>query len=125
MLVPSRYVSGPNGRVPAYYSYLTQKFCTFDFAALDSAMAQISAGDPVKSRYSVHLLRCEVIEYDTPLSKYYSSINGSLDQFSIRVDQPVFSNVGGGIGILGSYYRNWVYFELDISYVKSFGYQYR
>lgn len=125
VLVPSRYVSGPNGYVPAYPSYSTHKFCLFDLSAIDSTMAQISAGDPDKSKYLVHAAMFEVMEYDTPLSKYFSSVSGSLDQFSIRVDQMVYSNVGGGIGVVGSYFKSWRQFDFNVSYVKSFGYQYR
>jgi hypothetical protein len=125
VLVPSHFVSGTDGSLPAYPSYTTQKFCTFEFPMFDWAMAQISADDPNKNRYSVHKALFEVIEYDTPLSKYYSSVNGSLDQFSIRVDQMVYSNISGGIGIFGSYIKSQVEIDLDISYVKSFGYRYR
>jgi hypothetical protein len=125
IIVPMKYVAGPNGSEPAYPSYTTDTHCEFDLAAIDSAMAHISAGDPQKGNYGVHTAWFELIEYDLPLSKYYSSVNGSLDQFSIRVDQLVYSNIGGGIGILGSYFRDRAQFFMDLTYVKSFGYQYR
>ena len=123
--VPSRFISTPGGTIPYYPSLTTQKQCTFEFAALDSAMAQISAGDSVKSLYAVHSATLEVIEYDTPLSKYFSSINGSLDQYSIRTDESVYSNVSGGIGIVGTYTTNWVTYFFDQRYVQRFGYRYR
>lgn len=124
-LVPARYVLSGNGPIPVYHSYSTDKSCSFEFYAIDSVMAQISVGDPNKSNYGMHAALLEVIEYDLPLSKYFSSINGSLDQFSIRTDQMVFSNVGGGIGILGSFYINKMQFDIDPRYVLSYGYRYR
>ena len=123
--VPLRYVSGSNGPIPVYPSYSTNKSCSFEFSAIDSAMAQLSAGDPDKGNYGVHAAVLEVIEYDLPLSKYFSSVNGSLDQFSIRTDQVVFSNVGGGIGIMGSFVVHRVQYDFDARYVLSCGYRYR
>jgi hypothetical protein len=123
--VPLKYVAGKNGPTPVFPSYTMETSVTFDFPAIDSAMASISAGDPDKSKYGVHTAWIVLMEYDTPLSKYYSSVNGSLDQFSIRVDQLVYSNVGGGIGIFGTYYVNQAQFFLDAGYVRSFGYKYR
>ena len=123
--VPSQYVSSPSGTLAIYPTISTQRQCAFEFAALDSAMAQISAGDPDKSKYGMHSVKLEVIEYDLPLSRYFSSINGSLDQFSIRTEQGVYSNVGGGIGILGSSITQWGEYFIDERYVHFFGYRYR
>jgi hypothetical protein len=125
VVVPQRYIAGTNGSTPLYPSYTMETSLTFEFAAIDSAMASISAGDPDKGRYGVHTVRIVVMEYDTPLSKYYSSVHGSLDQFSIRVDQPVYSNIGGGIGIFGTFYINRAQYLFDQTYVTSFGYKYR
>jgi hypothetical protein len=113
------------GNKPIYPSSTFENFCTFDFEAIDWAMAQLSDADAQKGDFGVHSMQFEVLEYDAALSKYYSSVNGSLDQFSIRIDQPIYSNVGGGIGIFGSSYDNRYTFDLDFSFVKSFGYRYR
>jgi hypothetical protein len=123
--VPQKYMAGMNGPTALYPSYTMETSLAFDFAAIDSAMANISAGDPQKYKYGVHAASFVLMEYDTPLSKYYSSVHGSLDQFSIRVDQLVYSNIGGGIGIFGTYFVNQAQFFLDFGYVRSFGYNYR
>jgi hypothetical protein len=123
--VPLKFVSSSGGIIPVYSSISSQEQCSFEFAALDSAMANIAAGDLDKSKYGVHYAELDVIEYDLPLSKYYSSINGSLDQYSIRTEQSVYSNVGGGIGILGSYLIHWMTFDFDERYVHRFGYRFR
>jgi hypothetical protein len=123
--VPLQYITSSGVRVPIYPSISSRKQCSFEFDALDSAMALISAGEPNKNLYGVHSAKLEVLEYDLPLSKYYSSINGSLDQYSIRTDQSVYSNVGGGIGILGSSILQWKEFTFDERYVARFGYRFR
>lgn len=122
IVVPMTLGGGTN---PIYPSSTFETSCSFDFDAIDWAMAQISGGDPQKKNYGAHSVMFEVLEYDAALSKYYSSVNGSLDQFSIRIDQPVYSNVGGGIGIFGSSYNNRNTIDLDYGYVTSFGYRYR
>lgn len=123
--VPMTYIRRTSGSEAVYPTYTTKTSCSFDFAAIDSAMAGISAGDPVKSAYGVNQAIWEVREYDSPLSKYFSSISGSLDEFSIRVNQSIFSNIGGGVGIFGSYFTNRAYLDIDPSYVRSFGYKYK
>ncbi len=45
----------------------------------------------------------ELIQTDEHLYKYYSVVNGFQDQFSIRVDQPNYTNVAGGLGVFGSF----------------------
>jgi hypothetical protein len=125
VIVPSKYVSSQGNMIPVYPSLSSEKQCSFEFAALDSAMASISAGDSAKAQYGLHSARLQVIEYDLPLSKYFSSINGSLDQFSIRTEQSVYSNVGGGIGILGSCLTQWIEYSFDQRYVQRFGYRFR
>ena len=123
--VPSQYASSPSGPIPIYPSVTTQKQCSFEFAAIDSAMAQISAGDSNKANYGLHSATLSVLEYDLPLSKYFSSINGSLDQFSVRTEESVYSNVSGGIGILGSSITQVWEFTFDARYVGFFGYRFR
>jgi hypothetical protein len=123
--VPMKYVNSGGGLIPVFPVMNTATSCAFEFPALDSAMAQISGSDPNKAIYGAHIATLAIIEYDTPLTKYFSSINGSLDQYSIRTDESVYSNVNGGIGIVGSYVLYRVNFFLDERYVADFGYRYR
>lgn len=123
--VPLNYIPSSRGIIPVYPAMTTAMSCSFEFPALDSAMAQISGNDPNKLSYGTHMALLEIIEYDTPLTKYFSSINGSLDQYSIRTDESVYSNIDGGIGIVGSYVVYKAYFHLDERYVAYFGYRYR
>jgi hypothetical protein len=119
--VPMTFVNGE----AVYPTFLFGTRCSFDFAAIDTALAQISAGDPEKKNYKVRGAIFEVMEFDDPLSKYYSSINGALDPFSIRIDNPVFSNIVGGIGIFGSSLNNQYKCDMDTALVSPFGYRTR
>lgn len=121
--VPFRYIQRENGMEAVYPSYVWEKSCSFDFAAIDSAMARISAGEPNKDKYIVTGVTFSVVEYDFALSRYFSSTNGYLDQYSVRLDETVFSNVHGGIGLFGSTNTTSITYEFQKSYVLSFGYR--
>jgi len=45
----------------------------------------------------------ELVQTDEHLYKYFSVVNGFQDKFSIRVDQPNYSNIKGGLGVFGSF----------------------
>lgn len=45
----------------------------------------------------------ELVQTDEHLYKYYSVVNGFQDQFSIRVDQPNYTNIQRGLGVFGSF----------------------
>lgn len=117
--VPLRYIDNK----PYYPDYSVEQKVTFDFDAIDSAMAAISAGDPVKENYHINNFIFELIEFDSPLSHYYSSINGYLDNYSVRLDETVFSNINGGIGIFGSTHYIMRMFYISPGYAQKFGYK--
>jgi hypothetical protein len=66
--------------------------------------------------------RFELLSFDEHLSNYYSSTHGYLDEFSIRLDETVYSNIEGGMGIFGSYYKSERLFPIYASYIASYGF---
>jgi hypothetical protein len=46
---------------------------------------------------------CYLVQTDQALYVGYNIANGFRDAFSIRMDQPDFSNIKGGLGLFGSY----------------------
>lgn len=44
-----------------------------------------------------------LVEVDNALYNYYSVANGFQDNFSIRTDQPDYTNINGGVGVFGSF----------------------
>lgn len=61
-----------------------------------------------------------MIEMDRALSNYYESIHGSADSYSISLDQPVYSNISGGLGIFGSKRTISKWWNLDPNYIARF-----
>jgi|GEM_PF-1268743 hypothetical protein len=123
--VPMKYLN-INGKQEAVYpSYQRDTLCSFDFAAIDTAMAQIAGNDVEKSNYWIKSFSIGVVEFDAPLSNYYSSLYGYTDRFSIVVDESVYTNVTGGIGVVGSS-RQTSLLDLPFknAYIELFGYSY-
>ncbi|MCL5029546.1 MAG: DUF4249 domain-containing protein [Bacteroidetes bacterium] len=121
--VPFTFVKKQDQMMPVYPTFTTGSSISFDYSAIDSAMVQISQGDNNKQRYAVYSIQFQWIEMDLALSRYFESINGSIDQYSISLDQSIYSNVKGGLGIFGSKRTEIIKWWLDSTYVRSFGYQ--
>ena len=121
--VPLKYIQSAQGSLPVYPGITYDTVERFEFDALDRTMAQISENDPDKQRYKVLGFDLTLVEYDIHASRYYSSINGALDEFSIRLDETTYSNVSGGIGIVGSAVTNTTSFSINSRYAQSFGYR--
>jgi hypothetical protein len=47
--------------------------------------------------------KCYLVQTDQSLYYYYNIANGFRDSYSIRMDQPDYSNIEGGLGVFGSY----------------------
>lgn len=120
--VPMRYVMRDQTPIPVYPTYQTEKQCIFEFDAMDAAMRNLSAGDPVKQNYKIWGFSFSVLEYDYALSRYYSSTNGYLDQFSLRLDESIYSNINGGLGVFGSCVRASQLYQIHGLYAEKFGY---
>jgi hypothetical protein len=121
--IPLRYIIRDGKTVPVYPSFTRNLKLDYAFSALETAIASISEGDSVKSRYKIGMLAFTLVEYDVNLSNYYSSSHGYLDEYSIRVDETTYSNINGGIGIFGSYYTSKLLYEMKPQFIRSFGYQ--
>lgn len=120
--VPVKY-SKENGRsVPRYPVITSENSVTFELAAIDSVMEQISAGNPQKGQYKIAFMRMEVYVMDNFLSSYYATSHGYLDDYSVRLDQADFTNIQGGLGIFASYYKQGIGLIIEKKYIQKFGY---
>ena len=54
-----------------------------------------------------------VMQADPNFFKYYSVTNGFQDSVSIRLDQPLYSNISGGTGLFGGYMVDTLSFQYD------------
>ena len=121
--VPTEYVQENGKWVPVYPDYTWNDYISYSFDAIDSAMVNLSAGNPDKQRFRIISAGFVVLTYDIHLSRYYASRRGSLDEYSIRTDQFVYSNIEGGLGVFGSRSTSSFDYEIDPRYALSFGYR--
>ena len=122
--IPMKYINQNGSLKPVYPTYTAGNSISYDFDAIDSAMAQISAGDPNKENYKINSIIFQVIEFDRELSYYFASTHGYIDNFSLRLDETIYSNIDGGIGIIGSTVFSRISYTVKPSYISLFGYRY-
>ncbi len=120
--IPTQYARNGDAWVAVYPGWITTKSLAYRFEAIDTTLAWISAGDPEKSRYRVSGFTFELTEFDFPLSRYYASVNGYLDPYSIRLDETNYTNIAGGLGVFGSAYVSSSVYPIDQHYATTFGY---
>ncbi|MCL5029537.1 MAG: DUF4249 domain-containing protein [Bacteroidetes bacterium] len=116
--VPCTYINRNGHSEPVYPSPINGSSISYDYSAIDSAMAQVSHVENFD--YYTGYIIFQMIEMDRALSNYYESIHGSADSYSISLDQPVYSNISGGLGIFGSKRTISKWWNLDPNYIARF-----
>jgi hypothetical protein len=114
--VTSKFVN-----VEPSYNYSTMEF----FDILNTKMKEISGNDPNKQNYIIEKAAFSIFAIDPILSKYYSQYYSYSQKFSFKLYPPDYSNIKGGKGIFGMFYKFSKPVNIDSMYVHSFGYQYK
>jgi hypothetical protein len=121
-------------RVPLYYaSTLGNKpifpeiqkdinYVVYDTAAIRKSLDDISLNDPQKSNYIIEKAVLRILLLDENLAAYYSAQKTFLDEFSIRINQPDFTNITGGVGVFGVYTVKSQDLYFYDNYIQSLGY---
>jgi hypothetical protein len=78
--------------------WVTAHFPMTVYSAFFSAIVNKYGTDGYKMVTATYMLT----QVETNLYKYYNLANGFQDEFSIRTDQPDFSNIQGGFGVFGA-----------------------
>ncbi len=121
-VVPIKYEFANNIYKPIYPIPSRTPAVAFPNEVMDITMEQISAGDPDKENYRIKNAIIEIAVLDDHLSNYYSSTQGFLDKYTVRVDESDYTNIEGGFGIFGSYFQKKLLATFAAGYVRSFGY---
>ncbi len=120
--VPIKIKNDDNKISPEFPGPFRSGRIVFHNEGLIYAMEKISQNDPNKSNYIIYGAKIELLVFDRNLSIYYSNSKGYLDDYTIRVDQTDFTNINGGFGIFGSYFKQVRGIRIDREFIKSFGY---
>ncbi|GJQ20448.1 MAG: hypothetical protein HBSIN02_08030 [Bacteroidia bacterium] len=57
-----------------------------------------------------------LVQADEHLYKYYSLVGGFRDEFSIRVDEPNYTNIRGGLGVFGAVSADTIFVGLPMTF---------
>ncbi|MCL5028099.1 MAG: DUF4249 domain-containing protein [Bacteroidetes bacterium] len=118
--VPLYYDNGNS--TPIYPAQTKVTFFTIDLATINRALNEIPEGNNDKLQYTIANIDVQMIVYDENLTTYYSSIQTGVDAFTVRLDQPDYSDITGGFGIFGSFVRTDFYIKFTAEYLKALGY---
>lgn len=120
--IPITY-NNENGKwIPEYPSVTNSNTIRFEMTSLDSAFKQISEGDNDKAHYKILGAVLSLLVFDEELSRYYSTTNGFLDDYTVRLDETDYTNIEGGFGIFASYIKSQTGAIFNETFIKSFGY---
>lgn len=123
--VPTRYIENNPNKPPIYPEISVGKnSISFDTLAIGIALREISNDDPQKKNYKIEKALFRLLILDKNLAAYYSMQKTFLDEFSVRVNQPDFTNIEGGLGVFGIYAVKKSEIQIDASYINKFGYLY-
>lgn len=118
VILPVRF----DGNTPVYPSPTKNSGITFQWSAFEQTIKAISENVQDKSKIIIYGVTVELLIFDESLSKYYSNLNGYMDDFTIRVDQNDYTNIDGGFGIFGSFIKQQSGMKIESDYIHSLGY---
>jgi hypothetical protein len=109
--------------VPNYPVLIHRTELVFSMDAVNRAMEEIAGGDPEKKKYSISHAVFSLMVLDENLTAYYMSLQSNLDGFTVILDEPEFTNIDGGLGVFGSFFKRTHRMSFDPKYVEKFGYK--
>ncbi len=119
--IPVTYNITGNSKTPVYPGISQGSIIEYQKNMIDDYMLKVSEGDD-KINYQFYDLEFDVLIFDQFLAGYISTTNGFLDNLSIRLDEPNYTNINGGLGIFGAYIYNNITVYLTSDYLTSLGY---
>jgi hypothetical protein len=120
--IPQQFLSVSGSEIPAYPQPTYEQSCGFEFAAIDSVFARLGREEGEYLQLAIQSMRFSVVTFDVHLGRFYTSVHGTLDPYSIRIDQTLYSNINGGIGIFGTYVESTLEIDVDQQYIESCGF---
>jgi hypothetical protein len=120
--VPLMYTTQNGSSVPVYPSHTKNNYFKIDVATITTALNEIAASKDDKANYNISNIDVQLIVYDDNLTTYYSSLQNSVDDFTVQVDAADYSNIQGGYGIFGSFSRTDFYIKLSSAFLSNLGY---
>jgi hypothetical protein len=110
--------------IPVSVKFSFENNCMTNLETINKTMQEISGDDPDKGNYIINKVLFSVVSFDPDLTKFYSAYSTYTENFTVKLRQTDYTNIAGGKGIFGAYYKFSQSLVVDGSYIKSYGYQY-
>jgi hypothetical protein len=120
--VPMMYYLENGNSTPFYPSPTTNPYLYIEVETINKFLNEFPTEGFSKKDYSIISITLELIVFDEYLSKYYSSVRQGIDGFTVKLDNPDYSNIKGGFGVFGSYIKTSYELKFVPSYLSSLGY---
>jgi len=121
--IPVSYFRVGDAYLPNYPIVTSDNTLTYEMDAINRAMSEISDGDSVKTNFSIIDANFELLLLDNNLAPYYTTIQTFLDGYTVILDQQDYSNINGGYGVFGSFFKRVLHLSFSSDYVLNFGYR--
>jgi hypothetical protein len=120
--VPLYYITENGSQTPVYPAQTKVTYINLDTSVINKALNEIPQDGLDKSYYTIANINVQMLVYDENLSTYFSSLQESVDAYTVLLDIPDYSNIDGGYGLFASYVRTDFYIKFTASYLSSLGY---
>ena len=121
--IPVSYFRNGNQYLPDFPIVSSDNTLSYEMEAVNRAMNEISQGDPDKFNYTIIDAEFQLLLLDDNLAPYYLTIQTFLDGFTVILDQQDYSNINGGFGVFGSFFKRVLHLSFSQDYVIGFGYR--
>ena len=121
--IPIDYLSKGDSLIPVYPTVSNKKSQVFNQEYIDRAFSNISAHEEDKYKFKILKGIFEVYVMEENLARYISSSNTFENSFSVKVYEPIVSNINGGLGVFGGYKKLTLPVDIFDGYIHSFGYR--
>jgi hypothetical protein len=113
-------ISGSSSDVITYSNLGTANSRTIPFDNFIYALTSISPGMDQKIKVNKGYVLIYSLEEN--MYNYYVSVNGFNDPYSIRLDQPFYSNISQGYGLFGSVVLDSARYVIPFGFLEPFDY---
>ncbi|MBZ0200304.1 MAG: DUF4249 family protein, partial [Ignavibacteriaceae bacterium] len=123
ILVPFSYFQSGNDLIPQYPPLSAYKSITYNMDAINGVMDLI--GRDIEDKTTIYIKEAyfELLILDEHLAPYYQTVESFLDGFTVLLDQVDYTNINGGRGVFGSFFKRKLRLSFDPEYVHSFSYR--
>jgi hypothetical protein len=111
----------PDVEINEYPVLTKDRGAQYPFTSLTGALISIA---PLTAGQKIKIKKAYVIVYsfEENLYNYILSVHGFDDPYSVRLDQPFYSNINAGYGLFGAITADTQKYHISTDYLKTFNY---